>query len=103
MRLRRPYCLSGGRSRQVSAEHILLFTKENAGSSCRDEESYHRFSTPMRTEFIASYYHTPSDTVSRLFYSVVRAGHLRAPPHYHIERDHLPGHDLLLCFDVACF
>jgi AraC-like DNA-binding protein len=57
----------------------------------------------MRTEFVASYYHTPSDTVRRLFYSVVRGGHLRAAPDYHIERDHLPGHDLLLCLNGAGF
>ena len=56
-----------------------------------------------RTEFIASYYHTPSEMARRLFYIVVRSGHLRAAPDYHVERDHLPGHDLLLCLSGRGF
>ena len=39
----------------------------------------------------------------RLFYVVVRAGHLRSAPDYRIERDHLPGHDLLLCLSGSGF
>jgi AraC-like DNA-binding protein len=50
-----------------------------------------------RTEFLVSCYHTPSDIVRQLFYVVLRAGHLRAAPDYKVQREHLPGHDLLLC------
>lgn len=52
---------------------------------------------PSKTEFLVSCYHTPSERARRLFYVVTRAGHLRSAPDYRIERDHLPGHDLLLC------
>jgi AraC-like DNA-binding protein len=62
-------------------------------------------SRPMRlkTEYLVSCYNTPSETVRRLFYVVVRAGHLRSAPDYRIERDHLPGHDLLLCLSGSGF
>jgi AraC-like DNA-binding protein len=50
-------------------------------------------------EFVASFYYTLSETVRRLFYAVVRAGHVRAAYNYRVEREHLPGHDLLLCLD----
>jgi AraC family transcriptional regulator, arabinose operon regulatory protein len=50
-----------------------------------------------KTEFLVSCYNTPSERVRRLFYVVLRAGHLRSAPDYRVERDHLPGHDLLLC------
>jgi AraC-like DNA-binding protein len=58
---------------------------------------------PSKTEFLVSCYNTPSETVRRLFYVVVRAGHLRSAPDYRIERDHLPGHDLLLCLSGSGF
>ncbi|MBV8352791.1 MAG: AraC family transcriptional regulator [Verrucomicrobia bacterium] len=58
---------------------------------------------PLKTEFLVSCYNTPSETVRRLFYVVVRAGHLRSAPDYRIERDHLPGHDLLLCLSGSGF
>ena len=51
------------------------------------------------TEFVASCYYTPSETVRRLFYAVVRAGHVRAAYNYRVQREHLPGHDLLLCLE----
>ena len=60
-------------------------------------------SMPLKTEFLASCYNTPSETVRRLFYVVVRAGHLRSAPDYRIDRDHLPGHDLLLCLSGSGF
>jgi len=60
-------------------------------------------STPLKTEFLVSCYNTPSETVRRLFYVVVRAGHLRSAPDYRIDRDHLPGHDLLLCLSGSGF
>jgi AraC-like DNA-binding protein len=56
-----------------------------------------------KTEFIRSYYQTPSEVARRLFYVVLRGGHLRAASDYRIERDHLPGHDLLLCLNGAGF
>ena len=58
---------------------------------------------PTKTEFLVSCYHTPSERARRLFYVVVRAGHLRSAPDYRIERDHLPGHDLLLCLSGSGF
>jgi AraC-like DNA-binding protein len=51
----------------------------------------------LETEFLISCYHTPSETVRRIFNVVLRAGHLRAASDYRIERRHLPGHDLLFC------
>src|SRR5271166_175244 len=60
-------------------------------------------SMPLKTEFLASCYNTPSETVRRLFYVVVRAGHLRSAPDYRIDRDNLPGHDLLLCLSGSGF
>jgi AraC family transcriptional regulator, arabinose operon regulatory protein len=60
-------------------------------------------SMPLKTEFLVSFYHTPSETVRRLFYVVLRAGHLRSAPDYRIDRDHLPGHDLLLCLSGSGF
>jgi AraC family transcriptional regulator, arabinose operon regulatory protein len=58
---------------------------------------------PGKTEFMVSCYHTPSERARRLFYVVVRAGHLRSAPDYRVERDHLPGHDLLLCLSGSGF
>ena len=52
---------------------------------------------PPKTEFLVSCYNTPSERARRLFYVVVRGGHLRSASDYRVERDHLPGHDLLLC------
>jgi AraC-like DNA-binding protein len=58
---------------------------------------------PAKTEFLVSCYNTPSEKVRRLFYVVVRAGHLRSASDYRVERDHLPGHDLLLCLSGSGF
>ena len=58
---------------------------------------------PAKTEFLVSCYNTPSERARRLFYVVVRAGHLRSAPEYRVERDHLPGHDLLLCLSGSGF
>jgi AraC-like DNA-binding protein len=59
--------------------------------------------TPAKTEFLVSCYNTPSERARRVFYVVVRAGHLRSAPDYRVERDHLPGHDLLLCLSGSGF
>jgi AraC family transcriptional regulator, arabinose operon regulatory protein len=56
-----------------------------------------------KTEFLVSCFNTPSERVRRLFYVVVRAGHLRSASDYRVERDHLPGHDLLLCLAGSGF
>jgi AraC-like ligand binding domain len=53
------------------------------------------------TEFLVSCYHTPSEIVRQQFYVVLRAGHLRAASDYRVQREHLPGHDLLLCLSGA--
>jgi AraC-like DNA-binding protein len=58
---------------------------------------------PAKTDFLVSCYHTPSGRARRLFYVVVRAGHLRSAPDYRVERDHLPGHDFLLCLSGGGF
>ena len=57
--------------------------------------SYHQSMT--ETEFLASCFHTPSPQAQALFYTVVRAGHLRAAPNYRIERRSCAGQDLLFC------
>src|SRR4030088_1618358 len=57
--------------------------------------------TAERTEFLVSCYHTPSEIIRQQFYVVLRAGHLRAAPDYRVQREHLPGHDLLLCLSGA--
>jgi AraC family transcriptional regulator, arabinose operon regulatory protein len=56
-----------------------------------------------KTRFVVSCFHTPSEAVRRLFYVVVRAGHVRAAAGYRVERNHLPGHDLLLCLNGSGF
>jgi hypothetical protein len=58
---------------------------------------------PEKTEFLVSCYNTPSERARRLFYVVVRGGHLRSAFDYRVERDHLPGHDLLLCLAGSGF
>jgi AraC-like DNA-binding protein len=58
---------------------------------------------PSKTEFLVSCYNTPSGRARRLFHVVVRAGHLRSAPDYRVERDHLPGHDFLLCLSGSGF
>jgi AraC-like DNA-binding protein len=55
------------------------------------------------TQFLASYYHTPSPQAQALFYTVVRAGHLRAAPDYRIERRSCLGQDVLFCLRGAGF
>jgi AraC-like DNA-binding protein len=52
-------------------------------------------STPPR--ILASYFHTPGGESSRLFHTVLRAGHMQASPDYRVERNFYPGHDLLFC------
>lgn len=46
---------------------------------------------------LASYFHTPGGESSRLFHTVLRAGHMQASRNYRVERSFYPGHDLLFC------
>jgi len=55
----------------------------------------------LATRIISSYHHTPTELERRLFYSVLRAGHIRTAPDYRVQRDSYPGHDLLLCIGGA--
>lgn len=50
-----------------------------------------------KTTFYRNIYATPADWQRDLFYSVVRAGHLRAGADHRIERETYPGHELILC------
>lgn len=49
------------------------------------------------SRFPVSLYATPSPAHRDVFYTVARAGHLVAGPEHNIERDHFPGHELILC------
>lgn len=52
---------------------------------------------PDKTTFLASYFHTPSETAQQCFYMVLRAGKVRTASSYRIKRHHYPGHDLIYC------
>jgi AraC-like DNA-binding protein len=49
------------------------------------------------TRLPVSIFATPSLLHGDLFYTVARAGHLIGGPDHHIEREHYPGHELILC------
>lgn len=51
------------------------------------------------TRFPVSLYATPNPAHRDVFYTVARAGHLIAGPEHHIDRDHFPGHELILCLE----
>lgn len=51
----------------------------------------------QETVFYKNLYATPADWQRDLFYSVVRAGHLRGGIEHRIERETYPGHELILC------
>lgn len=50
-----------------------------------------------RNRFPISLFATPQPLHQELFYTVLRAGHLIAGPEHHIQRDHFPGHEMILC------
>lgn len=52
---------------------------------------------PPSNRFPISLYATPNPAHQAVFYTVPRAGHLLAGPEHHIQRDHYPGHELILC------
>jgi AraC-like DNA-binding protein len=49
------------------------------------------------TRLTVSLFATPSPLHEELFYTVVRAGHLVGGADHHIQRDHYPGHEIILC------
>lgn len=49
------------------------------------------------TQFVKSFFHTPSTVAHDIFVTALRAGHLRASPDYRIQRRVCAGHDLLFC------
>jgi len=51
----------------------------------------------QETLFYQNLYATPADWQRDLFYSVVRAGHLKAGIDHRIERETYPGHEFILC------
>ena len=52
---------------------------------------------PRETEFLCNLLATPAEWQRDLFYSVVRAGHLKAGREHRIERETYPGHELIFC------
>jgi len=50
-----------------------------------------------RSHFPVSLFATPSPQHQDVFYTVPRAGHLVGGANHHIQRDHFPGHELILC------
>ncbi len=51
----------------------------------------------MTNRFLVSLYATPGPEQAEVFYTVVRAGHLVAGPEHRVEREHFPGHEIILC------
>lgn len=51
----------------------------------------------MTNRFLVSLYATPGPEQAEVFYTVVRAGHLIAGPEHRVEREHFPGHEIILC------
>jgi AraC-like DNA-binding protein len=54
-----------------------------------------------RTEtiFLINLHATPAEWQRDLFYSVVRAGHLKGGPEHRIQRETYPGHEFILCLN----
>lgn len=53
--------------------------------------------------FAVSLYGTPTAEHQEVFYTAPRAGHLIRDPEHHIQRDHFPGHELILCLQGQGF
>ncbi|MCX8511592.1 MAG: AraC family transcriptional regulator [Chthoniobacteraceae bacterium] len=51
----------------------------------------------LENVFPVSLHSMPSPAHQEVFYTVPRAGHLIAGIHHHIQRNHFPGHELILC------
>ena len=54
-------------------------------------------SVRRKSRFPISLYATPHAAHQDVFYTVPRAGHLVGGEDHHIQREHFPGHELLLC------
>lgn len=52
---------------------------------------------PRETVFEINLHATPTDWQRGLFYSVIRAGRLKAGTDHRIERETYPGHEMILC------
>ena len=52
---------------------------------------------PERTPLLRSRTQVPSATARRVFNVVLRSGHFRVPRSHRVERQILPGHELLYC------
>jgi AraC family transcriptional regulator, arabinose operon regulatory protein len=53
---------------------------------------------PLRkNRFPVSLYATPNAVHQDVFYTVPRAGHLIGGTEHHVQREHFPGHELILC------
>jgi len=50
-----------------------------------------------RTRIVVSLHQTPADFNRRVFYSILRAGHLIGGPDHQISRDRYRGHEILYC------
>lgn len=53
--------------------------------------------------FVVSLYGAPNTEYQDILYTVARAGHLIRDPEHHIQRDHFPGHELILCLEGQGF
>ena len=53
------------------------------------------------SQFPVSLFATPSALHQEIFYTVPRAGHLVGGADHHVQRDHFPGHELILCLKGA--
>src|SRR3989442_15925057 len=53
--------------------------------------------------FPVSIFATPNPLHEELFYTVARAGHLVGGPEHRIQRDHCPGHEIILCLRGSGF
>lgn len=51
----------------------------------------------VHTKFPVSLYATTNAIYQNVFYTVPRAGHMISGPDHRIQRNHFPGHELILC------
>ena len=52
-----------------------------------------------KNRFPVSLHYTPTGPHARVFYTVLRAGHVIAGKEHHISRERYPGHELILCLE----
>jgi AraC-like DNA-binding protein len=50
-----------------------------------------------KTRMAVSLFATPNPLHEEIFYTVVRAGHIVGGPDHRVQREHYPGHELILC------